>query len=232
MPESKRVSRTDWAKVDATTDEDIARQIAEDPDAAPELTDEWFAAAEVWDGNKFLGHGRDFKNGRKVGRPRGSGTKELVSLRLDRAILGHFRTGGPGWQTRLNDALLAGIKQPVEASRRAAYDAGYAAAMQAIGAFAAPPAAAEKPVPKRRRVPARATASGRPQHGTNARLIVEVLKAMPSGTARPADIRKALQSGKGVLMAFTSIRGALQQLAAREEVTASDDGKTWRYVGA
>ncbi len=30
----------DWAKIDATTDEDIARQIAEDPDTAPELTDE------------------------------------------------------------------------------------------------------------------------------------------------------------------------------------------------
>lgn len=29
----------DWTKFDATTDEDIARQIAEDPDTAPELTD-------------------------------------------------------------------------------------------------------------------------------------------------------------------------------------------------
>lgn len=39
----------DWAAVDATTDEDIARQIAEDPDTAPDLsdalTDEEFAAA-------------------------------------------------------------------------------------------------------------------------------------------------------------------------------------------
>jgi putative transcriptional regulator len=33
---------TDWARIDAMTDEDIARQIAENPDAAPELTDdEW-----------------------------------------------------------------------------------------------------------------------------------------------------------------------------------------------
>jgi hypothetical protein len=62
-------------------------------------------------------------------------------------------------------------------------------------------------------------------------LIVEVLKGMPSGTARPADIRKVLQSDKGVSMAFTSIRHALGQLAARNEVAASDDGKTWRYVG-
>jgi hypothetical protein len=75
-------------------------------------------------------------------------------------------------------------------------------------------------------------ASGRPSRGTNARLIVEVLKAMPSGIGRPADIRKALQSDKGVSMAFTSIRHALGQLAARNEVAPDDDGKTWRYVGA
>lgn len=35
------------AKLDAMTDEDIARQIAENPDAAPELTDEWFANARL-----------------------------------------------------------------------------------------------------------------------------------------------------------------------------------------
>ena len=35
------------AKLDAITDEDIARQIAEDPDVAPELTDEWFANARL-----------------------------------------------------------------------------------------------------------------------------------------------------------------------------------------
>ena len=35
------------AKLDAITDEDIARQIAEDADAAPELTDEWFENARL-----------------------------------------------------------------------------------------------------------------------------------------------------------------------------------------
>lgn len=35
------------AKLDAITDEDIARQIAEDPDVAPELTDEWFENARL-----------------------------------------------------------------------------------------------------------------------------------------------------------------------------------------
>ena len=32
--------RVDWRRVDATTDEDIARQIADDPDTAPESTEE------------------------------------------------------------------------------------------------------------------------------------------------------------------------------------------------
>ncbi len=35
-----RTGRVDWPKVDATTEADIARQIAEDPDTAPELTEE------------------------------------------------------------------------------------------------------------------------------------------------------------------------------------------------
>jgi hypothetical protein len=35
------------AALDAMTDEDIAAQIAANPDAAPELTDEWFANARL-----------------------------------------------------------------------------------------------------------------------------------------------------------------------------------------
>lgn len=38
---------TDWVRIDAMTDEDIARQIAEDPDVAPELTDEQWERAEI-----------------------------------------------------------------------------------------------------------------------------------------------------------------------------------------
>ena len=35
------------AKFDAMTNEDIAAQIASNPDAAPELTDEWFENARL-----------------------------------------------------------------------------------------------------------------------------------------------------------------------------------------
>ena len=47
---------------------------------------------------------------RKRGRPAGSGTKEQVAIRLDHDILEAFRAGGPGWQTRMNDALREWVK--------------------------------------------------------------------------------------------------------------------------
>jgi hypothetical protein len=149
-------------------------------------------------------------------------------------------------------SALTQLEDQIEAIRREAYDAGYAAAMQAIRDFVARPAAAApataprgrgqakapaaKPAARRGRPPAAKQAvvrkRSRPQRGANANLIAEVLKAMPSGTARPAEIRKVLQNDKGVAMAFTSIRHALGQLAQRNEATVTGDGKTWRYTGA
>jgi len=41
MLPSRPVIHGDLAKLDATTDKDIVRQIAEDPDTAPELTNEF-----------------------------------------------------------------------------------------------------------------------------------------------------------------------------------------------
>jgi uncharacterized protein (DUF4415 family) len=216
MPESKRAIGSDLARLDATTDEDIARQIAEDPDTAPELTDADFDNAEVWQGNRFLGHGRDFENGkRKGGRPKGSGKKEMVTLRIDRDVLDQFRAGGPGWQTRLNDALRAGVP-------REDFDAGYAAAMQTVQAEASRPlSAAEvawgltgqvsmaqvKPARKARRG-GRASHGSRGSRSRNARVIEEVLQSM---APRPlAEIREALRA-RGVEMAFTAIRQALKR---------------------
>lgn len=42
---------------------------------------------------------------RKRGRPAGTATKEQVAIRFDHDVLEAFRTAGPGWQTRMNDAL-------------------------------------------------------------------------------------------------------------------------------
>ena len=65
-----------------------------DPDDAPELDDAWFDKADFMIGDKVI----------RRGRPPGS-TKRLVSLRLDKAVLEHFRATGPGWQSRINQAL-------------------------------------------------------------------------------------------------------------------------------
>jgi uncharacterized protein (DUF4415 family) len=34
-------------------------------------------------------------------------TKELVSIKLDSAVIEYFQADGPGWQDRINDALRA-----------------------------------------------------------------------------------------------------------------------------
>ncbi len=97
MAKSKPVTYSDLPKVDATTDEDIARQITEDPDIAPELTDEWFDKADLHYGETLLRRGR--------GRPPLDLPKRLVSLRLDQDVVDAFRARGPGWQSRINAVL-------------------------------------------------------------------------------------------------------------------------------
>jgi uncharacterized protein (DUF4415 family) len=42
--------------------------------------------------------------GKRMGRPPGS-AKQAVSLRLDREVIDKFKATGPGWQSRINEAL-------------------------------------------------------------------------------------------------------------------------------
>lgn len=82
----RRRGKTDWAYFDATTDEEIARQIAEDPDTAPDLSgDEWAARAVVVEPVR----------------------KTLFSLRLDPDVLAWYRGLGRGYQARMNAVLRA-----------------------------------------------------------------------------------------------------------------------------
>jgi uncharacterized protein (DUF4415 family) len=37
-------------------------------------------------------------------------TREMVSLRLDSEVLAFFQEDGPGWQDRINDALVELVK--------------------------------------------------------------------------------------------------------------------------
>ena len=65
-----------------------------DPDDAPELDDDWFDRAEIRIGDRII----------RRGRPAGS-VKQPVSLRLDKDVVDRFRADGPGWQSRMNEAL-------------------------------------------------------------------------------------------------------------------------------
>jgi uncharacterized protein (DUF4415 family) len=44
------------------------------------------------------------KTAARIGRPAGS-AKQAVSIRLDKDVLEKFRATGPGWQSRINEAL-------------------------------------------------------------------------------------------------------------------------------
>lgn len=46
---------------------------------------------------------------RPRGRPRKDHPKAQVTLRLDAEVLDHFKSGGSGWQTRINAALKRAV---------------------------------------------------------------------------------------------------------------------------
>lgn len=74
--------RADLASTTDEEDEAITRAAESDPDNLP---------------NTFPR--------KKMGRPPAAVTKEVVTIRLDRDVVAHFRASGDGWQTRLNEAL-------------------------------------------------------------------------------------------------------------------------------
>lgn len=91
---SKRGLGNDFSKIDDS-----------EPDAAayaeiPELTDEWFEQAALHRGGVLV----------RRGRPPAVIRKQQVTLRLDQDVLDTFRSGGPGWQSRINAALRKALE--------------------------------------------------------------------------------------------------------------------------
>lgn len=84
------------------TEDQIQRMIASDPDA-PEATDEQLAQAKPFD--QAFPALADAMRKNVGGRPKLDNPKVAVSLRLDQEIVARFKASGPGWQTRMNDAL-------------------------------------------------------------------------------------------------------------------------------
>lgn len=75
-----------------------------DPYDAPELTAEVAARAQISVGGKVVrkATGTLTRRGRP---PVGDEAKQQVTLRLPRDVLGYFKAGGPGWQTRISEVL-------------------------------------------------------------------------------------------------------------------------------
>lgn len=80
----------------------IKRQIAIDPDDAPELDTAFFNRAEIVKDGKIIQRGRP---------PLGNLSKTSVTLRLDAEIVAAYRGTGAGWQSRINADLRKTAKR-------------------------------------------------------------------------------------------------------------------------
>lgn len=68
----------------------------------PELTEEEMRQARPF-AEVFPHLAESIKRGR--GRPPAENPKQQITLRLDAEVIGRFKADGPGWQSRINDAL-------------------------------------------------------------------------------------------------------------------------------
>jgi uncharacterized protein (DUF4415 family) len=85
--DSPRRGKTDWAVVDALTDEDIAEAVRNDPDAVP-LDFDWSKAVLVIPPKK-----------------------KAISIRVDQDVLDYFKKEGAGYQRRINTVLRSYMQQ-------------------------------------------------------------------------------------------------------------------------
>lgn len=92
MPEKRKSSRRVWV----------------DPDDAPEWTDDQWNRAEIAIGGIVIRPANGTLT--KPGRPRLEAPKKSVHLRLSPDVLAYFRKTGPGWQTRIDEALRKAAK--------------------------------------------------------------------------------------------------------------------------
>ncbi len=93
--DTPRKGKTDWARVDALTDEDIAKAVANDPDAVP-IDIDWSDAVLVIPPKKTA-----------------------ISIRVDEDVLNYFKRQGEGYQRRINAVLRSYMQQKVKPKKRA-----------------------------------------------------------------------------------------------------------------
>nr|WP_314580792.1 BrnA antitoxin family protein [uncultured Pseudomonas sp.] len=71
-----------------------------DPDDAQELSEAFFERADEYVGQKLV----------RRGRPRASVVRQRITIRLEHDVVQQFKASGPGWQTRMNSALVDWLK--------------------------------------------------------------------------------------------------------------------------
>jgi uncharacterized protein (DUF4415 family) len=102
----KTKSKTDWNRVLAYKEGD---RIPYEPDDGPydpndaEATRAWLERADL------IRNGKVVRRGKRG--PQNAPTKKLVSLRLSPEVVEHFKAGGRGWQTRIDEMLVKAIKK-------------------------------------------------------------------------------------------------------------------------
>jgi uncharacterized protein (DUF4415 family) len=64
-------------------------------DDLPEITEEWLAGADLYEGKKLV----------RRGRPPIENPRRLLSLRLQPQVIEKWKASGPGWQTRMAKVL-------------------------------------------------------------------------------------------------------------------------------
>jgi uncharacterized protein (DUF4415 family) len=102
----KTPSKTDWNRVLAFKEGDRIPYEPEDGPYDPndaEATRAFFERADLIRGGKVVRRG--------TRGPQKAPTKKLVSLRLSPEVVEHFKAGGPGWQTRIDETLVKAIKR-------------------------------------------------------------------------------------------------------------------------
>jgi uncharacterized protein (DUF4415 family) len=102
----KTQSKTDWKRVLAFRKGGPIPYAPEDGPYDPndaEATRAFFAQADL------IRHGKVVRRGKRG--PQKAPTKKLVSLRLSPEVIDHFKSAGPGWQTRIDETLVKATRK-------------------------------------------------------------------------------------------------------------------------
>jgi uncharacterized protein (DUF4415 family) len=92
----RRKGKTDWARFDAITEEELEAAIASDPD--------WAELGEI-----------DWSDAVLVIPPK----KQAISIRMDQDVLDFFKKDGDGYQRRINAVLRSYMQQKTKPTKRA-----------------------------------------------------------------------------------------------------------------